>query len=336
MPTYDIYVLGESQLSISGGAVLDGVTQGDGSHLIGRTITLNSKLWKPVSINDSNTNFSDNDSSQRLAGAQQIDGVNFANNTILEAEYGLTLSDGTNSWTVVGFNANNSSPSYATIEGLAFIGGPGGFPPVGVPLTVTQAFEGPNFAQAQYATPVCFAAGMGVETPQGIVPVEAIRPGMRVITRDHGVQEVLWTGSRQAMAVESFVPVRIASGAMGNASALVVSQQHRVLVTGWQAEMHFGADQVLVPAVHLLGQPGVSRQPGGMVSYHHLLLPCHAVLNSGGLWSESFHAGPCSLDALLPEARAEIATLHPDCLDAPLAYPSLRRHEASLLWQKAA
>jgi hypothetical protein len=157
-----------------------------------------------------------------------------------------------------------------------------------------------------------------------------------VITRDHGVQEVLWTGRRRAMAVEGFAPVSIAAGAMGNDRPVMVSQQHRVLVEGWQAEMLFGAGEVLVPAVHLLGQPGVTCRPGGTVSYHHLLLRGHAVLCSAGLWTESFHAGRCAIDALLPDAQAEIVSLHPDCLDAPLAYPSLRRHEASLLWQRAA
>jgi hypothetical protein len=36
---FTIYVLAECQMTIDS-AVLDGVTQGDGSHLVGRTITL--------------------------------------------------------------------------------------------------------------------------------------------------------------------------------------------------------------------------------------------------------------------------------------------------------
>ena len=44
MPSYTIYSLGESQISISGGAELSGYDQGDGSHLVGETITLYSDL----------------------------------------------------------------------------------------------------------------------------------------------------------------------------------------------------------------------------------------------------------------------------------------------------
>lgn len=108
MARFSIFMLGESQISISGGAQLDGVTQGDGSHLVGQTITLNSNAWNEVNIRDNDRNFSDNDSIQRLDGAQDIDGTTYANNTRVEAEYGLTLTDGVNYWQVVGFNVNNS------------------------------------------------------------------------------------------------------------------------------------------------------------------------------------------------------------------------------------
>ena len=47
---YSIYVLNETDMTISGGAILDGVTQGTGVHLVGRTITLNSNDWYPVAI----------------------------------------------------------------------------------------------------------------------------------------------------------------------------------------------------------------------------------------------------------------------------------------------
>ena len=142
MPDYSIFVLGETQLSISDGKVLSGVSQGSGIHLDGATITLDSNTWEEVRISDNNLAFSDNDSAQVLdsgtpGGPQVIDGNAFTDGTVVEAEYGLTLSDGVDTWQVVGFNLRNSNPSYATVEGLAFIGGPGGFPPVGVPLTVT-------------------------------------------------------------------------------------------------------------------------------------------------------------------------------------------------------
>ncbi|MBW4707120.1 Hint domain-containing protein [Roseobacter sp. YSTF-M11] len=336
MAIYDIYVLGESALTISGGEQLDGVSQGDGSHLDGLTITLNSGAWQPVSIEDDDLDFRDNDGSQRLNGAQTIDGTPFADNAAVEAEYGLVLTDGVNSWTVVGFNVNNSSPAYATVEGLAFIGGPGGFPPVGVPLTVTSAFEGPTFQQTEYATPVCFATGTVIDTCDGPMPVERVIPGMAVVTRDHGAQRVLWAGRRAVQGQASFAPVHIAAGTMGNTADVLVSQQHKLLVTGWQAEMLFGQDEVLVPAGHLVGLTGVTRVTRGPIGYHHLLLEDHAVLRSAGMWSESFSLGAMALDALLPMARAQVTRDFPELIGRPPAYATLRKHEARLLIATAA
>lgn len=343
MPVYDIYVLEENALSLSGGAVLDGVTQGDGSHLTPAppdppiTLTLNSATWVPISIDDVNSNFEDNGGNQRLDGPATLNGTTFADNTRVEAEYGITVSDGTNTWTLVGFNVNNSSPAYGTVEGLAFIGGPGGFPPVGVPLTITSAFEGPNFAAADYATPICMASGTLVETPAGARAIEDIAVGDVVLTRDHGPQVVRWHGARRVMCTGRFAPVRFEAGAIGNTRALVLSQQHRVLIEGWQAELLFGAEEVLVPAVHLLNDHSIRLVRQGQVTYHHVLLDCHAVLNTEGAWSESLCLGEEALKALLPAARAEILALFPELGDGGvqaqgrLGYPAIKCHEAQLL-----
>ncbi len=337
MPNYDIYVLGESQITVSGGGQLDGITQGDGSHLAGRTITLNSGAWAPISVRDDDVDFQDNDTGQRLNGAQTVDGISFADNTIVEAEFGLVVTDGTNSWTLVGFNVNNSNPAYATIEGLAFIGGPGGFPPVGVPLSVVSTSEGPNYAATTYATPVCLVAGTQVRVAQGLCAIEEIRPGDMVQTRDHGWQPVRWVGCRRVAARAAFAPVRIAAGTLGNRRDLWVSQQHRVLLEGWQAELLFGATQVLVPAVHLVNDDTIRVVPGGAVTYVHLLFDGHEVIETEGCWTESLFVGAGAMAALLPAARDEVLALFPELADGgaaqygETAYPVLRGFEAAML-----
>ena len=95
MANYSIWILEESNLSVSGGVTLDGITQGDGSHLVGETITLNSADWLEVDISDvgSDTRFDDNDGNQRLDGAQTIDGVTYSSGTVIEAEYRIIVQD---------------------------------------------------------------------------------------------------------------------------------------------------------------------------------------------------------------------------------------------------
>lgn len=334
---YSIYVLGESQITISGSGQLDGVNQGDGSHLNGLTITLNTNAWVPIEISDNDPNFQDNDGNQTLFGAQDVDGVTYAGGTRVEAEYGITLTDGTNTWQLVGFNVTNSSPAFGTVEGLAFIGGPGGFPPIGVPLLVNGTFEGPNFAVTSYATPICVVAGTDVLTPHGARRVEDLAVGDEVVTRDHGVQVVRWTSARTFPAQAHCAPVRFGTGALGNTSPLYVSQQHRVLIEGWQAELLFGEHSVLVPAVHLINDTNIRMCVGGTVRYHHLLLDNHAVIKTNGAWTETLHVGPQTLDTSPDETSAELLSFFPELeqenAKSPLqcGYPVIKKREAALL-----
>lgn len=277
MADYSIYMLGESDMTIVGG-VLDGVTQGNGSHLIGTTITLNDPNWTEIAITDDDANFQDTDGSQVLNGAQVIDGVLYADGTVVEAEYSLTLTDGTNTYEVVAFNVNESSPSYGTVEGLAFIGPQGGFPPIGVELTVVSAQEGPSFAATEYATPICFARGVLIATAEGLRSVEALRPGDLVLTRDRGYQPLRWCHTHSYAAHGAATPVLLRAGSVGNDRDLLLSPQHKLLVNGWRAELLFGQDEVLVAAKDLVNGRSVVERPGGAVTYTHLLFDQHELI----------------------------------------------------------
>src|SRR5690606_22883964 len=145
-----------------------------------------------LSINDNDANFEDNDASQTLNGAQSFGGTAYAGGTRVEAEYTLTLRDpGGNIYTVIGLNINGATPgaTYATIEGLAFIGPVGGCPPVGVPLPVTRTGEGPTGGTTPYtgyATPACFTPGTLIDTVEGARDIDSLQIGDWVLTLDHG------------------------------------------------------------------------------------------------------------------------------------------------------
>ena len=318
MPVYDIYALGESNISLSGGAILDGVTQGDGSHLVPDpptppiTITIDTPNWEAVSIDDDDPNFQDSDGSQTLNGTQTFDGIEYTGNPRVEAEYSFTVTDGTNTWTLIAFNINNSSPAYGTVEGIAVIGGPGSFPPPGIPLTITSAAEGPIFDATEYASPVCLVEGTRVLCAQGEErPVEDIQVGDVVETAKHGLQVVRWIGRQHVPAVGKMAPVTFDSGVLGNRRPLKVSQQHRVLLQGWHAQIWLGQDEALVAAGHLVNGRNVRITNGGMVRYFHLLLDVHALLWCDGALCESLYPGEMALRSVGPEVADEIRRLLP-------------------------
>lgn len=331
---YTIYILPESRMTIDG-AVLDGVTQGDGSHMVGATLTLDARAWQPVSIEDNDTSFDDNDGGQRLAQPVEIDGETFPARTRVEAEYAMTASDGTNTWTMVAFNFNNSNPNYATVEALAFVGDVGGFPPIGVPLQITSAWEGPRIPAADFARPVCFAAGTRIAVPGGERPVETLRSGDLVMTRERGAEPLLWVGQRTVPAEGDFAPVEFAPGAIGNRRALRVSRPHRIRYSGWQAELLFGEAAVLIPAAHFVNGTTIRSVPGGDVTYVHLMFEGHRTVYAEGAETESFHATARNLAGLTPSARAELLVLFPELAEGrtpfALSHTPLRRIETRAL-----
>ncbi|MEJ6391973.1 Hint domain-containing protein [Gymnodinialimonas sp. 2305UL16-5] len=341
---FTIYMLPEALMSVTGvtasGDGLDGVTQGDGSHLDNATITLNSNAWQAIEINDNDTDFADNDSGQQLVNSETVEtepGVfeTFPPGTVVEAEFGITVTDPDgNSYQLVAFNFRTGSPGYATVEGLAFIGPQGGFPPVGQPLTVTGSQEGPSFAAPTYATPICFVAGTRIATPNGEVAIEDLCAGDLVITCEGGAEPIRWIGSSRFPAEGRLAPVEFARGALGNARPLWVSRQHRIRLSGWRAELYFGEDAVWVPAAHFLGRAGVSVVEGGEVTYYHLLLDAHRTLLAEGVEAESLHPGEIARETIGAAAEAELMARFPDL--GPLSrrcisHLSLTAREARIL-----
>jgi hypothetical protein len=131
-------------------------------------------------------------------------------------------------------------------------------------------------------------------------------------------------------------PVRIAAGALGNARDLLVSPQHRMLLTGWKARLHLGEAEVLAAAAMLVNDSTIRRETGGTVEYFHMLFDSHEIVWAEGAPSESFHPGEQSWSALDRAARDEILALFPE-LDAgfdsygPAARMSLKAHEARVM-----
>jgi hypothetical protein len=197
-----------------------------------------------------------------------------------------------------------------------------------------------NIFTLNWVTPTCFTAGTLIRTARGDVAVEALRVGDLVLTRDHGLQPLRWAGARRFGAAEiamapQIAPVRISAGALGPAMPaqdLVVSPQHRILVTGGLALRLAGAAEVLIAAKHLVGLPGVAVAPAGEpVWYHHILFDRHEIVEANGAPAESLLLGPEARRVLSPEALAEIALIFPDIGIPEPARPiarggDLRRH----------
>lgn len=184
---------------------------------------------------------------------------------------------------------------------------------------------------------ICFTPGTRILTEVGERPIETLQPGDRVVTRDSGLQPIRWIGTRTVPGKGRFAPVHVASSVLDSArSGLLVSPQHRLLFTGYQAELLFGEPEVLVPAKHLVDGLDVTRHKQEKVTYIHLMFDHHEIIYAEGIATESFHAGDIGLTALCEAAREELFALFPELRSAPrtmgdTARPCLRSYEAKLL-----
>ncbi len=192
----------------------------------------------------------------------------------------------------------------------------------------------------------CFTPGTLIKTMLGEVDVADISQGDVVLTRDNGYQTVRWAGTKvldggEIASNPSLQPIRIARGALGAGMPerdMVVSPQHRVVMSGYAIELLFGEDEVLVAATHLVGRPGITREcPTAGVTYVHFMFDHHELVMSDGTWTESFQPGDLSLAGLDMDQREELILLFPQ-LVSPMgreaygaARMSLKAYQARLL-----
>lgn len=163
----------------------------------------------------------------------------------------------------------------------------------------------------------CFVRGTLILTDRGETAVEDLVAGDRIATRDNGLQQVRWIGSRKVPARGRFAPIAIEAGTFGMHRRLVVSPQHRVMLTHWMAELMFGEDEVLVAAKDLVNDCSVRVLPeaefdNGEVEYFHVLFDQHQIIFSDGLATESFLPGPTVMNDLDAEVQEEVLALFPE------------------------
>lgn len=191
----------------------------------------------------------------------------------------------------------------------------------------------------------CFTPGTLIATPKGERPVEDLRAGDKVITRDNGIQEIRWVGQKamdwKTLAANPHLkPILIQQGSLGDGLPerdMMVSPNHRVLVANDRTALYFDEHEVLVAAKHLINHKGVHEVSSIGTAYLHFMFDAHEVVLSNGAWTESFQPGDYTLKGMGNAQRNEIYDLFPELktLEGLEAYgaarKTLKRHEAMLL-----
>ena len=191
---------------------------------------------------------------------------------------------------------------------------------------------------AQVAS-VAFVRGTHITLATGAqVPIEALRAGDRVLTRDDGPQPVRWVGQTTQRADGPFAPVLIKAGALHNTRDLVLSPEHRLFVYQRQDRLGAGRSEVLVKVRHLVNGDTVIQQDGGFVDYFQLLFDQHHIIYAEGIAAESMLID-ARTRAAVPGSLSDVAAhgykshfdyeVHETLLSQPDAVALLRRASSS-------
>ncbi|MEW9919639.1 Hint domain-containing protein [Marimonas sp. MJW-29] len=179
-------------------------------------------------------------------------------------------------------------------------------------LTDAEYIPPQNGAPAQF-NPACFTPRLRIRTPSGLRPIGTLKPGDLVTTADHGNQPVRFLLRRrfapQSLRIRAALrPVVIEAGAFGDGlpwARMHVSRQHAFAARGGSA---------LVRAAHVLdwckGARIQMNRPNA-ITYIHLVLARHALVEVEGVWTETFYHAPGDLGANLATMSSGSADLPP-------------------------
>jgi hypothetical protein len=208
-----------------------------------------------------------------------------------------------------------------------------------------------SYTAIPYTDLLCFAQGTRILTDKGNRPIELLKVGDLVHTKDHGFQPIRWIGkssltTRDLLARPHLRPIIVPASSFARhvpERDLYLSPQHRILLSGWQVELNFGIEEALASAKSIVGRNGIRVDMARReVDYYHFMFDQHEVVYSEGLPTESFLVGDTIEDGMDQAMLDEILELFPelavgqkDEIASP-ARPILRRFEVSTLQDIAA
>ncbi|SFS53523.1 Hint domain-containing protein [Sulfitobacter marinus] len=316
MPT--IYLWQISDITSSGPDVFSNTMDGNDGAVGVSTFSINGGSTKhAIDVVDNDANLENDDAtSQDIASAVSFDGASFSPGDNIQVEYSYIVrvvgsSDPADNITAYGIRMDNTLHGVATdaplVPGLSYD-------------VLSIVSNSPTVPYSEMV--VCFTAGTLILTDQGETPIENLTVGSMVKTLHHGVQPIRWIRKRRIFPEDlslnpNLRPIKISKGALDNegvpACDLIVSPQHRILISSKIADRMFHDSDMLIPAKKLLPLPGVEIvDDDAHVEYWHFICDDHQVVFANGTPTETLFLGAEALKALPDTTRAEISLMFPE------------------------
>ncbi|WP_114286586.1 Hint domain-containing protein [Candidatus Halocynthiibacter alkanivorans] len=209
------------------------------------------------------------------------------------------------------------SPDGSTIEALILIETDNGLIAGTYLLPLAPVETGKDYAlvqinrdnaRARFAEVACvsFTRGTLITMSNGLQrPIEDLRPGDKVLTRNNGPREIHWVGQQTVRASGALAPIVIRKGTLNNENDLVLSPNHRLFIYQRRDHMGAGRSEIMVKAERLINGTSVVQSVGGFVEYFQLLFEQHEIIYAEGIAAESLYVDT-RVKPVLPAALRNI------------------------------
>lgn len=175
-------------------------------------------------------------------------------------------------------------------------------------------------------------SGARVETPDGPVPVEQIKPGMFVLTDSGAAHVVRWTDARDRLCIGRSAPVLLRAPYFGLGADTCVTPETRLKRRGPDVEYLAGTDTVLLRAADLVSGPAARFERSlPLRRFHHIMLDDPACLN---VWR--CRVETAFLSEVLASQDGGALAARPDAKDCEPSLPLLDRTAARALLARGA
>ncbi len=177
---------------------------------------------------------------------------------------------------------------------------------------------------------VGLAQGTHIMTEHGEIPIENLRPGLRLITRDHGMKKLLWVGATRDKQRASPL-VRFRKGAINNCRDLLVCANQHIVLKGAEALMRFGKREVFAKAETFVDHGSIDFEPKQQQTFYQLLMETHEVIYAEASACESFLPSASNLTVLPLSARLDIHLMLPELQSNPASFGPMARSHVKIM-----